>query len=120
MVCRTGLHTTMGRMVRQLVAPSQAAKEKDPFIPVCCKLPSCAPDLCFALGLLTLQTAQHNIAALPCVVLLEQQGYCMQDLVRLYTFAAVLHLLLLLCYLSIPLVHRFFSGADCSLACKMS
>ena len=36
MVCRTGLHTTMGRMVRQLVAPSQAAMEKDPFIPVSC------------------------------------------------------------------------------------
>ncbi len=34
MVCRTGLNTTMGGMVRSLLAPIKAYQEKDPFIQV--------------------------------------------------------------------------------------
>ena len=34
MVCRTGLNTTMGGMIRGLLAPSKAYQEKDPFIQV--------------------------------------------------------------------------------------
>ena len=34
MVVRTGLNTTMGAMVRQLIAPVDVKKEKDPFEPV--------------------------------------------------------------------------------------
>lgn len=34
MVCRTGLNTQVGGMVRQLASPSQLAHQKDPFIKV--------------------------------------------------------------------------------------
>lgn len=34
MVCRTGLNTQMGNMVRQLASPSQLAQQEDPFIKV--------------------------------------------------------------------------------------
>ena len=34
MVCRTGLNTTMGGMIRGLLAPIKAYQEKDPFIRV--------------------------------------------------------------------------------------
>jgi hypothetical protein len=34
MVCRTGLNTTMGGMIRGLLAPIKAYHEKDPFIQV--------------------------------------------------------------------------------------
>ena len=34
MVCRTGMNTTMGGMIRELIAPSTVHKEKDPFLPV--------------------------------------------------------------------------------------
>lgn len=34
MVCRTGLNTTMGGMIRGLLAPIKPYQEKDPFIPV--------------------------------------------------------------------------------------
>ena len=32
MVCRTGLRTTIGEMVRELIAPSKVMQEKDPFM----------------------------------------------------------------------------------------
>ena len=35
MVCRTGMNTTMGTMIRELVAPSKVYEEKDPFMSVC-------------------------------------------------------------------------------------
>ncbi|KAL0036849.1 hypothetical protein WJX77_002108 [Trebouxia sp. C0004] len=54
MVCRTGLNTTMGGMIRGLLAPIKAFREKEPFI---------------------------------------------QDVVRLYCFALMIHLLLLVPYL---------------------
>ncbi len=34
MVCRTGLNTTMGGMIRGLLAPIKPHQEKDPFIQV--------------------------------------------------------------------------------------
>ena len=32
MVCQTGLRTTIGEMIRELVAPSKVIQEKDPFM----------------------------------------------------------------------------------------
>lgn len=32
MVCRTGLHTTMGGIIQQLLTPTRMYKEKDPFL----------------------------------------------------------------------------------------
>ena len=34
MVCRTGLNTVMGSMIRDLLAPTTATLEKDPFVVV--------------------------------------------------------------------------------------
>ena len=34
MVCRTGMHTVMGDMIRQLLAPTKLYKAKDPFLTV--------------------------------------------------------------------------------------
>ena len=39
MVVRTGLNTTMGAMVRQLIAPVDVKTEKEPFEPVSIPLP---------------------------------------------------------------------------------
>ena len=36
MVCRTGLHTTMGGIIQQLLTPTRLYKEKDPFLLVGC------------------------------------------------------------------------------------
>ena len=36
MVCRTGLNTLMGAMVKDLLAPLRLCHEKDPLLPVCC------------------------------------------------------------------------------------
>lgn len=41
MVVRTGLNTTMGAMVRQLIAPVSIRKEKQPFEPVSMCLAQC-------------------------------------------------------------------------------
>ena len=34
MVCRTGLRTTIGEMIRELIAPSRVIKQKNAFVPV--------------------------------------------------------------------------------------
>lgn len=34
MVCRTGMHTVMGGMIRQLLTPTRLHREKNPFLPV--------------------------------------------------------------------------------------
>ena len=36
MVCRTGLNTVMGVMIKELLAPIRQYKEKDPLLPVSC------------------------------------------------------------------------------------
>ena len=36
MVCRTGLNTVMGAMVKELLAPLRLHHEKNPLLPVCC------------------------------------------------------------------------------------
>lgn len=47
MVVCTGLNTTMGAMVRQLIAPVNAKKEKEPFEPVCHSLAASSMHCCY-------------------------------------------------------------------------
>lgn len=51
MVCRTGMHTAMGGMIRQLLAPTKQHQDKDSFLLVCSCLAGLLVDVRQVVGL---------------------------------------------------------------------
>ena len=74
MVCRTGLNTQVGSMVRQLATPSKLANQKDPFIRVSPPLPPLPIADSFSFAKSTSSPSSQppcNIAALTCLAPLQ-------------------------------------------------